>query len=212
MKKSYLFLLIALIGISMASCSGSTESTDATTDATESCTYSLDNSTTKVGFTAYKFIRKAGVGGGFDNIAIKNSSANENPLKVIEGVEFEIPINGLNTNDVGRDVNITTYFFNVINTENITGKVVKLEDGKATLEISMNGITNTVEGGYTLEGEVFNFTADIDVNNWNAQAGIEALNKECYDLHLDHENGDTESKLWPDVAISFSTTLAKSCE
>jgi hypothetical protein len=76
----------------------------------------------------------------------------------------------------------------------------------------MNDITNDVEGDYTLEDNVFTFNTEINVENWNAQAGINSLNEACKDLHTDVENGDTESKLWSEVTISFSTELTKKCD
>ncbi len=86
------------------------------------------------------------------------------------------------------------------------------ENGKAVLRVTMNDITNDVEGDYTLEDNVFTFNTEINVENWNAQAGIISLNEACKDLHTDLENGDTESKLWSDVTISFSTELTKKCD
>jgi hypothetical protein len=97
--------------------------------------------------------------------------------------------------------------------ELLSGKVVRLaDDGMATLEIRMNGINKDVSGTYTLVDNIFNFSTDIDVLNWNAGLGIKKLNEACNDLHTDVENGDTESKLWPDVSIKLSIELTKKCD
>lgn len=211
MKKSSKLLFVALLGLALTNCTNKSE--EANDVNTEVCTFSYDNSSSNVGFTSYKFLSKAGVGGAFNDFNVSGGEANEDAAKVIESLSFEIPISGLDTKDAGRDQNISTYFFGTINTNEITGKVVKLdaEKGEATLSITMNGISNDVVGKYTLIDTDFSFNAEINVNDWKAEQGIEALNEECKALHTDVANGDKVSKLWPDVSISFTTTLKKEC-
>lgn len=76
----------------------------------------------------------------------------------------------------------------------------------------MNEVAKVINGKYTLNGETFTFDAEINVNDWQAEAAVQSLNDACKDLHTDVVNGDTESKLWPDVTISFSTVFKKDCE
>ncbi len=216
MKKSSRLLFVALLGLAITSCSSKSENT--TTDAnevkTEVCTYSYDNTSSKVEFSAYKFLRKAAVGGVFNDLNVTGGEASEDAAKVIKSLSFEIPISGIDTKDAGRDQKVSTLFFGTINTNEITGKVVKLDaaKGEATLSITMNGISNDVVGKYTLEDANFSFNAEINVNDWKAEKGIEVLNKECKELHTDVANGDKVSKLWPDVSIAFTTTLKKECK
>src|SRR5690554_1025162 len=216
MRKNTKFLFVALTGLMMSSCAGETEATDtagADVEKKEVCLYSYVAENSEMEFTAYKFLGKTGVGGTFTEINVEGGEKNEDAKALIEGLSFTIPIASLNTKDEGRDVKINTFFFKEINTDVISGEVKSLDDsGKAVLAITMNSITKDVEGAYTLNDNAFSFDAEIDVLNWDGQAGIDALNEECKELHTDFANGDTESKLWPDVTISFSTELKKECE
>lgn len=72
----------------------------------------------------------------------------------------------------------------------------------------MNNIAQEVKGQYTFVDDKFEFSATIDVANWNANSGITALNKICKDLHT---GPDGVSKLWSEVDLKFSTTLASDC-
>ena len=102
------------------------------------------------------------------------------------------------------------FFFETIKTASIEGKIKSLKDnGKAIVAVTMNGITVDVEGDYTLKGGDFTYTSTIDVSAWNALAGIKALNSECNDLH---KGKDGVSKLWSEVALSFSTSLSSDCD
>ena len=217
MRKNTKFLFVAIAGLMMSSCAGETEATDtadADVEKKEICYYTYEAENSEIKFTAYKFLGKTGVGGTFTEINVKGGEQNEDASALIKGLSFEIPIASLNTKDEGRDVKINTFFFKEINTEVISGSVKSLDDksGKATLAITMNEITKDVEGEYSLEDNKFSFDAEINVLDWEAGNGIDALNKECKDLHTDHASGDKESKLWPDVTISFSTELKKVCE
>jgi polyisoprenoid-binding protein YceI len=217
MRKNTKFLFVALAGLMMSSCAGETEITDtagAEIEKKETCFYTYEAGNSQLEFTAYKFLGKTGVGGTFTEINVKGGEKNEDAHALLEGLSFEIPISSISTKNEGRDQKINTFFFGEINTEVLSGKVVSLDDatGKATLAITMNAITKNVEGEYLLADNAFSFDTEINVLDWEAGNGIEALNEECKDLHTDYANGDTESKLWPDVTLSFSTELKKVCE
>lgn len=183
-------------------------------EVVKNCMYSYNVAKTELDWTAYKFIRKAGVGGTFMNIEVDGGDANPDAQTLIESLSFSIPISSIETNNESRNKKIQEFFFgNLTTPELISGKVAELKgDSLAVLEIKMNEITKNVEGKYTLEDNVFTYATEINVLDWNAKQGLDALNKECEGLHTDVENGDTESKLWPDVTISFKTTLDKSCD
>lgn len=213
MRNKYKFLAVAFAGLLMASCASNTEEvTQEEVHTEQACVYSFNHDETEISFTAYKFLNRTGVGGAFDEFLIEGEES-EDIFELIQSLKYEILVSGLDTKDPSRDGKITEFFFDEINTEFIYGKVVSLDDeGNATIEITMNDITNNVDGKYTLEGEHFSFEAEIDVLDWDAQAGIDALNEECHALHIDFENGDTESKLWSEVTINFSTKFNKVCD
>ena len=197
----------------ISSCAGETETADTDTEKKETCLYSYSAENSELKFTAYKFLGKTGVGGTFNEINVKGGDENESAIAVLESLSFEIPVSSIATKNEGRDEKIKESFFGQINTSSLTGKVVDLDEStmKATLLITMNEVSNEVKGDYTLEEGAFTFDTEINVNDWQANEGIVRLNEVCKDLHTDHANGDTESKLWPDVTLSFVTQLKKNC-
>lgn len=214
--KNYTYT-IAIAALFFASCGEQQEEkVEKTEEKSEikNCLYSYNAATSQLDWTAYKFLRKAGVGGTFTEIQVDAPASTGDAQSMIEALSFKIPITSTETNDAGRNKKIQEFFFgSLASTELISGKVVSLGDnGKAVLAITMNEITQEVEGDYTLEGATFTYNTEINVNDWNAEAGLAALNEECKDLHTDYENGDTESKLWEDVTISFTTTLSEVCD
>lgn len=217
MKKTILFSGI-LIGLLTASCGGNDSNDDKGTKIkvkeVENCIYAFSADKSTLDWTAYKFIRKAGVGGTFTQLQVEGKKKGAIPKDIIESLSFSIPTSTVETNDVSRNKKIDSLFFDGLeNTAMITGNVVSLGDnGKATIMIKMNNVEKEVIGDYTLDDNKFSFNTEITLDNWNAEKQLEALNIACKDLHTDVENGDTESRLWPDVTISFSTELIKECD
>ena len=180
----------------------------------ENCIYTYNAAKSELNWTAYKFLNKTGVNGSFKTVNIDGSESSADPKSLISSLSFSIPVSSTETNDPSRNDKIIEFFFGKLtNTEVITGKVVKLgEDGVATLSIMMNEIEKEVQGQYILDKETFTFQTEINVEEWNASSGIESLNEACEELHTDVQNGDTESKLWSEVTISFKTELTKNCD
>jgi hypothetical protein len=217
MKKTILFSGL-VIGLLSASCGGNEANVEKETEVkvkdVQNCIYVFSAEKSTLDWTAYKFLRKAGVGGTFTQLQVEGEKKGAVPKDIIESLSFSIPTSTVETNDVGRNKKIDSIFFDGLeNTALITGKVVSLgDDGKATMMIKMNDIEKEVFGEYSLKDNKFSFNTEINVNDWNAQEQLTSLNIACKDLHTDVENGDTESKLWPDVTISFSTVLTKECD
>ncbi|MCP4521213.1 MAG: YceI family protein [Cytophagales bacterium] len=185
------------------------ETTDsAVTPESGKTTYLYQNDSTKVSWTAYKTTDKKGVGGQFTTVNVTNVLASENPLDVVKGAKFSIPVSATVTGNEVRDSRIMKFFFGMLSeTENITGQVKSLnEDGTGSIAITFNGIEKELPVTCAVEGEKITVKGTMDVNNWNGQAGIEALNLECKDLHA---GADGITKLWPDVDIVISTILKK---
>lgn len=213
MKK--IVISILTIGFLLASCNQQEETVQQEEKTViKNCLYSYNSTQSELKFTAYKFLSKAGVGGTFTTIQVEGPETAGDAKSLVEQLSFKIPTSSVETNDPGRNKKIDSLFFGrLIATDYISGKVLNLgEEGKATLEITMNNISQEVEGTYDLTDNRFSFNTEIDVNNWQAEEGLTALNEACKDLHTDIQNGDTESKLWPDVTISFSTKLTETCD
>ena len=125
-------------------------------------------------------------------------------------MRFEIPVASVNSQNPERDGKIQEHFFGTMtNTTTVSGKLRKLANGKATLELTMNGITASVDGAYSLDGGTFSYTGTIDLTAFNGQAAVKKLNDICYDLHIGQ---DGVSKLWEEVELTFSTTLNQDCQ
>jgi len=93
--------------------------------------------------------------------------------KMIESLRFSIKTSSVETQNEERNGKIVKFFFGAVNTENITGKVKSLDkNGKAVILITINKIEKEVPGMYTLEDGQFDFTATIDLADWNAKDGI----------------------------------------
>lgn len=191
----------------ITACSGEGKQQD---EEKAACTYSFDQSASTLEWTAYKFTDKTPVKGSFNEIQFDGLNSAETAKELIESLSFKIETSSVETQNEERNGKITKLFFGTIGTAQITGKVKSLSsDGKATVSITMNKITNDVKGEYTLEGELFSFTSSIDVLDWSAAKGIEELNTACKDLH---KGKDGVSKLWSEVGLSFTATLVKSCK
>ncbi|MDO6492304.1 MULTISPECIES: YceI family protein [unclassified Cellulophaga] len=171
--------------------------------------YTLVADSTKASFTAYKTTDKIGVGGTFKTVNIKKSNTGSTPLEALNGTEFSIPVSSLFTNDgTGtRDPKIIEFFFGVMkNTELISG-VLKVEDDKASLDVTLNGETANIPlETEKLSDNKFTFTGVMNLENWNALDAVASINKACEALHT---GADGVSKTWSDVQIKGEVLLAK---
>ena len=174
------------------------------------CVYSYNEGSTEFEWVAYKTTAKVAVAGTFNEIIVTSESS-ENPVEVIESLQFTMSTASVETQNEERNGKIAAQFFGVLETPEITGKVANVneETGKASITVTMHGITSDVEGDYTMEGGVFSWTSSVDIDSWNGMAGIIALNTICKDLHT---GDDGVSKLWSEIALSLSTTLVSDCD
>ncbi len=90
------------------------------------------------------------------------------------------------------------------NTELLSGKLVIESDSLGYVNMKMNNVTQKLPFTYTITDRTFSMSATMDINNWNAEKALTALNNECKDLH---KGTDGVSKTWEDVAINISSTF-----
>jgi len=209
MKKAYFLSVFVLTGLFLASCGGEAPKEETPEEQAPVCFYSYNHQSSEMTWTAFKFNEKTAVGGTFTEINVEGTIEGNDPMAILKSLSFDIPVSTIESQNEDRNGKIIKHFFGTIGTKNITGKVVELGDkGEATLEVTMNNIAQEVKGQYTFVDDKFEFSATIDVANWNANSGITALNKICKDLHT---GPDGVSKLWSEVDLKFSTTLASDC-
>ncbi|MCT4560471.1 MAG: YceI family protein [Crocinitomicaceae bacterium] len=209
MKYTLLGCAFAL-SLGLTSCSGSDKADETPTEEAAACFYSYNPGTTVLEWASYKFTEKKAVKGTFTSIEATGLTESDDPISILMGMTLTMKTESVESQDPSRNEKISRLFFGTIGAKEITAKIKMLGDnGKATLEISLGGMTGELEGDYTFEDNVFTFDAAMDVANWNAQNGIDALNAECKDLHT---GPDGVSKLWSEVGLHFSTTLKSDCK
>jgi polyisoprenoid-binding protein YceI len=210
MKKTLFLFASMSILLGFTSCKGdSAEETVSEENTAPACFYSYNEGSTNFQWTAFKTTAKVGVSGGFNEIEV-TSEDSDDPMAVLKSMEFKMNTASVETNNEDRNGKVAKHFFETINTAEITGNVVAInEDGKCIIKVTMNDISVDVEGDYTFENNTFTFDSMVDVAAWNGIAGITALNTVCEDLHTGE---DGVSKLWSEVQLSFSTTLKSDCD
>lgn len=198
MKKVFLFTLILVLSINAISCKKEKESSAKKNISSKNYIVDTDNSI--INWTAYKTTDRVPVKGVFNEVKILHTNNAENPAEILNGLEFEIPVESIFTKDTIRDSKIKQSFFGVMeNTKSLYGKISMDENGTGNIDLTMNGITKNFPYTYEVRGEKIDLNAIIDLQNWQAQAAIHALNAVCFDMH---KGADGISKTWNDVAIN----------
>lgn len=164
--------------------------------------YHVQADSTFVKWTAYKTTSKVGVGGLFKTIKFENRKGGS-IAEAYNNLEFTIPVSSMTTNDEVRDQTLFKSFFGVlVDTKNITGKLTFDKDDLCTASITMNGVTKEVPLHYFAGESEIDFTADINLEDWDATGAVESINKVCEQLH---KGADGISKTWSEVAIHITT-------
>ena len=208
MKKGRLVSMAFVGALVLASCGGTEEVKEET--PLKICFHAYDSTASEFTWTAYKFNEKTPVSGTFNEIEITCDGSSDDLNALIESMKFSMKTASVETQNPERNEKIARIFFGTINTPTIDGRVKKLKDnGKAIVQVKMNGMAIDVEGDYTLVDGKFTFDTSVDMKMWNALSGINALNTECDELH---KGADGKSKLWSEVALSFSTQFTSDCD
>ena len=72
------------------------------------------------------------------------------------------------------------------------------------MKITMNGVSKDLPITFKISDDLIIIDAEMDINNWNAQVALEALNDACEDLHT---GSDGESITWSMVKINVSSKV-----
>ena len=223
MKK--LKLSIATVAL-LASCGGETktketkdptpanDSTANTTTKVEPkvCKKGFDKEATIIGFGGYKTTDKKEVKGIFSDFTVDSTVIADTPEEIFAKATISIPIDGLDTKDVGRNSRIKNSFFgNMESTEFMSGKIIRFnkDSSSVNLELTLNAITKEVVLDYSVNGDTLLFDGSIDIFDWNASASLEALNEVCHALH---KGPDGVSKTWSEVHLFVSSVVKEACE
>lgn len=151
-------------------------------------------------WTAFKFpglSDRVGVSGTFDEIFIsyKNTTA-DNIYDYLKDAEILINSSSVNIdNDSLKNSNLRNHFFQYF-TPTIYCKVIDANptQGKATVKITMNGISEQINFTMKENKEDLIFTGKIeDINSFQAGVALNALQAVCGVHHRD--------KVWSDISL-----------
>jgi polyisoprenoid-binding protein YceI len=204
MKKNTLITCIVLLSISIVSCKNNPKKE---IKEIPQISYTLDQSTSKVGWTAYKTTDKAPVKGEFKKIIISNPKSSENASELLDGVEFSIPVSSIFSNNEERDGKLQKFFFGIMDqTELLSGKITLKNESTGSLTVKMNAMSKSLPINYTFKDNKFTFSGTMNLDEWGGQAAIASINEACKDLH---KGADGVSKTWSDVEINASISVIK---
>jgi len=197
MKKIFIVTILSLFVLNLTSCKKEKEVTTKKNETAKK--YIIDSKSAVVHWTGYKTSDKVPVKGIFKQVGISGVKSAANPVEVIKNVKFIIPVSSIFSNDSIRDFKLTNFLFGKMsNTEHIIGKASLQDNGKGEASITMNGFTKNVPVSYEVHGNDIKISAKIDLNNWQAQVAVAALNEVCSEKH---KAADGKSVTWSEVDI-----------
>jgi hypothetical protein len=207
MKNTLIFTVFtALIFGMLSSCTpkNNTETSEVKSQEKEKI-YSINTDSIALQWTAYKTTQRIGVNGSFDSISINSEKTSGTIIELLANTKINISTASVNSNNEIRDPKIVAFLFGKFSVPNeILATVDSANAEKAYISITMNGVTKPVEANYTVKDNVLEIIANVNTPDWNAEAGLAALNNECEDLH---KGEDGISKLWPEVSIAINCQL-----
>ena len=205
MRKSLILSLILISTLTIISCGNDKKEKKSTEETAIEKTYSVEPKTTTINWTAYKTTDKLPVKGQFTKFTIENNKNGSSVKEALNNLKFSIPINSLFTKDTIRDGKLKKFFFGAMeDTQEIKGTLHFTNDNSGTANITMNGISQTLPITYVIDGQMVSIEGVMNLDNWKAQAALEALNLVCLDLH---KGADGISKTWSDVKIEVVAYL-----
>ncbi|WP_299527859.1 YceI family protein [uncultured Lutibacter sp.] len=201
MKKIYLLSFLLLVITTISSCKENEKKEAKQIEKG----YTVEEKTTTINWIAYKTTNKVPVKGQFTKVNIENKKTSPTALEALNGLKFNIPVSSLFTNDTIRDGKLKKSFFGSMkNTEVISGTINMNNETSGHVELTLNGISQFLPITYVISDQMVTIEAVMDLDNWQAQLAIEALNIVCKDLH---SGDDGISKTWSEVKIEVATYL-----
>lgn len=168
------------------------------------CKYDFQDKDTTVGWTAFKTPKKVGVKGKFLKYSIKSKSSDSAEM-LLANSNFTINPQSVETGDKARDAKIFNFFFKKMAKKNITGKVIKSQNGKLEVELNLNGKKKVIPMAYSYDDNIQKLViiGSIDVLDFSMKNNLATLTKACFEKH--------EGVTWPNVDFELTTTLKRTC-
>ena len=176
------------------------------------CKKGFDKNATKIGFGGFKTTQKVEVKGYFKKFTIDSTSVADSPEEIFANASIIIPVDYIETNDIGRNRRIREeYFGNMEATQNITGKIINFnkDSNQVKIELTINSVSNEVDFDYAVLEDTLSINGTIDILDFDASSALNAINKACEVLH---KGADGISKTWSEANIYISTVIKETCE
>ncbi|MBT8317269.1 MAG: YceI family protein [Lutibacter sp.] len=201
MKKVFTITLLLVTIISFSSCKEKEKKEKATLEKG----FTVEAKTTTINWIAYKTTSKVPVKGQFTKVSIENSKKSATAQEALNGLKFDIPVSSIFTQDTLRDSKLKKFFFGTMkDTNSIKGTISMNNETSGSVELTMNGVSQVLPITYVISDQMVTIEALMDLDNWQAQLALEALNVACYELH---SGPDGISKTWSEVKIEVATYL-----
>ncbi len=85
----------------------------------------------------------------------------------------------------------------------ITGNVVKVDDDKVTVSMTMNEVTREVVMAKKLDGKKLTLSGSIDMMDFALKKSYKAISKACSVKH--------KGKTWTEASFELVTTFKRKC-
>ena len=170
------------------------------------CSFDYQKEGSTLGWTAFKTPKKVGVGAKFSDFTItaKNAKSTDD---LLASATFEINSQSIDSGDKGRDMKIAQFFFkNMLKGTKISGKVLKVSNNVADVEMTMNGATKVISmtSKFDEASSKLIVKGALDVLEFGMKDNLAAITKACYEKH--------EGVTWPNVDLELSAAVKKSCK
>ncbi len=170
------------------------------------CSFDYQKEGSTLSWTAFKTPKKVGVGAKFSDFTItaKNAKSTDD---LLASASFEINSQSIDSGDKGRDMKIAQFFFkNMLKGTKISGKVLKVSNNVADVEMTMNGATKVISmtSKFDEASSKLIVKGALDVLEFGMKDNLAAITKACYEKH--------EGVTWPNVDLELSAAVKKSCK
>ncbi len=170
------------------------------------CSFDYQKEGSTLSWTAFKTPKKVGVAAKFSDFTItaKNAKSTDD---LLASASFEINSQSIDSGDKGRDMKIAQFFFkNMLKGTKISGKVLKVSNNVADVEMTMNGATKVISmtSKFDEASSKLIVKGALDVLEFGMKDNLAAITKACYEKH--------EGVTWPNVDLELSAAVKKSCK
>ena len=170
------------------------------------CSFDYQKEGSTLSWTAFKTPKKVGVGAKFSDFTItaKNAKSTDD---LLASASFEVNSQSIDSGDKGRDMKIAQFFFkNMLKGTKISGKVLKVSNNVADVEMTMNGATKVISmtSKFDEASSKLIVKGALDVLEFGMKDNLAAITKACYEKH--------EGVTWPNVDLELSAAVKKSCK